>query len=125
LVFAALAYSTVLLFLAFQAFVPELCTKWLCDQINIPRDRFGLHMVFGFNALFLAGIWFAVVAIESLTSRHWPTAHSRHAWRAAWVGGIASAAVTLGALVLPLAVALVYMLAALAGLALAPVVLLK
>ena len=125
LIFVAIAYSAILLFLAFQAFAPQLCTKWLCRQINLPENSFGLHMVFGFNAMFLAGVWFAVVAIESLTAHHWPVAHSRRAWRTAWVGGVASATVMLGALVLPLAVALVYVLAALAGLVVAPVVLLK
>ena len=58
---AALAYSLVVLLMAFQGFFPRVCTfNAVCGQLNMPTEMIGVLMLVGVNCAIVGNLWWTI-----------------------------------------------------------------
>jgi hypothetical protein len=105
----AIVYTFALLFLALQAFAPEVCTSFVCRQVRVPGNTFGRMLFFGFNAGLLSLTWLAVYLLAHVRTGEPAQKSGLSARRWGGVAALSWGAVALFALAVPLLVAAIYL----------------
>lgn len=118
-------YSVALLFLAFQAFLPNMCTHSICRLVNVTKDSFGLLIFFGVHTWVLSALWFALVGLEKYVLEHSPELYSRRNYLTALVCGVASGSVMVISILFPLLVGMFWLIVSVLGAVLGLILMLR